>query len=309
MWRRQAICVLMFAGALCGNLRGERVGFKFTGALESGTTGSHALFGIDAPGKLPISGTFSYDTTTEGIETEPGIRTFPQFIQGGYNLDINNGAIRLSTSEYVVMVADDFQRFPEDVDLISVELLFPRPTAPILVNGVPWNGAPALLRVELSWPSSAFEGPDEPKLAPDRPLSPDPGVSAIVGNIPTPRTFKIDSISAIAPLAGDYNRDGNLDTNDFAEWRRAFGQAGEAFRYADGNADGVVDMADYVVFRKGLAVAATGTGVLTLPEPGGLAVAAGVVISLAVFWSFHRGSCVPYSGSRRRQWQRVEPSL
>jgi autotransporter-associated beta strand protein len=49
--------------------------------------------------------------------------------------------------------------------------------------------------------------------------------------------------------AGDYNGDGVVDTADYVVWRKAFGQLGAV---ADGNGDGRVDDADYMVWRGNL---------------------------------------------------------
>ena len=46
--------------------------------------------------------------------------------------------------------------------------------------------------------------------------------------------------------AGDFDRDGDTDANDYTAWRSAFGSATLA---ADGNQNGVVDAADYLVWR------------------------------------------------------------
>ena len=53
--------------------------------------------------------------------------------------------------------------------------------------------------------------------------------------------------------------------------RRAFGETDAEFHFADGNGDGSVDAADYVVWRKALE---SGSGLvaysMTVPEPSGL---------------------------------------
>ncbi|MCO6046183.1 metallophosphoesterase [Aeoliella sp. ICT_H6.2] len=56
----------------------------------------------------------------------------------------------------------------------------------------------------------------------------------------------------IAPvvLAGDYNRDGNIDFADYQQWKSQFDQSGSLT--ADGNGDGRVDLADYTVWRNNL---------------------------------------------------------
>lgn len=261
----------------------ERVGFRFEGALQGGSTGTYTLFGVTVPRNSPVTGTFSYDTAVQGIDTEPSVKTFHQDIQGGYNLDINNGAIQLSASDYVLTVANDFQRSPEFVDILSVDFdsrFNPTPT-PIFVNGVPWEGLTAFVKAELSWPSATFVNPDEPKLTADRPLTPGPGISAFVGSSPTPRPFSINSISAIAPLPGDFNHNGEVDNNDYSEWKSAYGETGEAFHFADGNSNGVVDAADYVVWRNAVGSNSAFEPLLSqVPEPCGLVLA---VVALIAF--------------------------
>jgi len=49
------------------------------------------------------------------------------------------------------------------------------------------------------------------------------------------------------PIVGDYNRDGDVNPEDYLVWKDAFGDVGGS--NADGNANGVVDAADYVVWR------------------------------------------------------------
>jgi hypothetical protein len=53
-------------------------------------------------------------------------------------------------------------------------------------------------------------------------------------------------------LAGDYDNTGTVDSQDYAVWRRTFGQSAEAYSLADGNGNGVVDAADYAVWRNNL---------------------------------------------------------
>jgi hypothetical protein len=48
-------------------------------------------------------------------------------------------------------------------------------------------------------------------------------------------------------VVGDYNRDGQVDTNDYSTWFDSFGSVTDLS--ADGNANGVVDAADYTVWQ------------------------------------------------------------
>jgi hypothetical protein len=60
-------------------------------------------------------------------------------------------------------------------------------------------------------------------------------------------TLGIDNVRlAAAPSPGDYNRDGEVDLDDYHTWRGSFGTTDSA---ADGNLSGTVDAADYVFWR------------------------------------------------------------
>ena len=92
-------------------------------------------------------------------------------------------------------------------------------------------------------------------------------------------------MSVVFDIDGDYNDDDKVDKLDFDLWKLAYGQAGTPFSLlADGNLDGVVDAADYTVWRNNLGLNlatigfanASGTAVLGLgqgsavPEPSAL---------------------------------------
>jgi serine/threonine protein kinase len=50
-------------------------------------------------------------------------------------------------------------------------------------------------------------------------------------------------------VPGDYNKDGSVSDTDYGIWRAAFGATGLGLS-ADGNGNGIVDAADYVLWRK-----------------------------------------------------------
>jgi autotransporter-associated beta strand protein len=81
--------------------------------------------------------------------------------------------------------------------------------------------------------------------------------------------------------AGDYNHDGVVDTADFVVWRKAFGQIGGTV--GDGNGDGRVDEADYFVWKSNVSLRspppAAGAGT-AVPEPSTALLAALVAISI-----------------------------
>ena len=70
-------------------------------------------------------------------------------------------------------------------------------------------------------------------------------------------------LSVISILSGDYNRDGIVDAADYTVWRDTFGQTVAAGTGADGDGNGMIDQADYDNW-----VLNFGTTVGTLPGAG-----------------------------------------
>jgi hypothetical protein len=89
-------------------------------------------------------------------------------------------------------------------------------------------------------------------------------------------------------LPGDYDRDLDVDANDLFEWRQSFGDlASPLGSGSDGNQNGIVDAADYTVWRDnlgaGTGAAASVATTAAAPEPGGLSlvVCGAAALSLA----------------------------
>lgn len=55
-------------------------------------------------------------------------------------------------------------------------------------------------------------------------------------------------IDSVAPMPGDYNRDGLVDRADYGVWRANYGNTVSPYSGADGNGNGIIDAADYVVW-------------------------------------------------------------
>jgi glucose/arabinose dehydrogenase len=66
-------------------------------------------------------------------------------------------------------------------------------------------------------------------------------------NGPTAAGARIFRVRYVNPLAGDYNIDGVVDQADYAVWKENYGS--NLFLAADGNRNGIVDTADYAVWR------------------------------------------------------------
>jgi hypothetical protein len=103
------------------------------------------------------------------------------------------------------------------------------------------------------------------------------------GNIDAVEWFLLQ----IAATPGDYNRDGDVDDDDFIVWLEKFGTNDPS---ADGNKNGVVDNGDYVVWRKFYGSSGAGGFTLTrieeasafVPEPSVAALLALAVGILAL---------------------------
>ena len=89
-------------------------------------------------------------------------------------------------------------------------------------------------------------------------------------------------VNAVAAINADYNSDGIVNTADYTIWRDSFGQTGVSLA-ADGNGDGVVSDADYTVWKNNfgaISVAGSGAGAsatAAVPEPG-----SGILLLVAI---------------------------
>jgi hypothetical protein len=68
--------------------------------------------------------------------------------------------------------------------------------------------------------------------------------------LPIRRVDLMATVSILGVLSGDYNRDGIVDAADYGVWREDFGRTTDLA--ADGNRNNSVDAADYVVWRNNL---------------------------------------------------------
>jgi hypothetical protein len=97
------------------------------------------------------------------------------------------------------------------------------------------------------------------------------------------------TLSITGLVSGDYNRNGIVDAADYTVWRNSLGQTGVSLA-ADGNGDNIVTRLDYDVWKMSfLEALAGGTGVggfiQFVPEPNGLLLS---LVSAAAFALFRR---------------------
>jgi hypothetical protein len=189
--------------------------------------------------------------------------------------------LHVAASKYTITVNNDFlpKDTPSPIDSLKVDLIPPPP--PIVANGTNISTATSTLTIPLNWDPQTFTGLDQPYLWANLP----PISFTTTGLVGTSLlgAFNVDTVTPISPNKGDYNIDGRIDMNDYAEWRDAFGFTDVLHSYADGNHDGVVDAKDYIVWRDALSKGATSGA--SIPEPS---FAFLVTIALLAISSFQR---------------------
>lgn len=107
-----------------------------------------------------------------------------------------------------------------------------------------------------------------------------------LGNIVARTNFTI-----FFPLEGDYNRDGIVNAADYAVWRDSLGATGAGLA-ADGNFDLAVNTADYNLWKENFGDEAPGSGGGTalVPEPTSLALGGGLFALLFINGRLRRES-------------------
>ena len=135
-------------------------------------------------------------------------------------------------------------------------------------DGVPACGVPAKSPVWIDYAGH------------DAPITPKPGlVLAVSSGTVIPGQMRaagaatiffdnIKLINILAPLTGDFDRNGVVDSADYVLWRQTLGTADSR---ADANFNGVVDAADYQLWRANFGSTSTSNGAsldfAQVPEP------------------------------------------
>jgi autotransporter-associated beta strand protein len=121
--------------------------------------------------------------------------------------------------------------------------------------------------------------------------------STILPSVPAPLTWQLQyGLTSVRLLlldeptipnpAGDYNHNGVVDAADYIVWRKAFGQTGGTV--GDGNSDGRVDQADYLIWAGNLGRRAPSPAhgaAASVPEPSAAALTALAAIAV---WTTRR---------------------
>jgi endonuclease I len=101
------------------------------------------------------------------------------------------------------------------------------------------------------------------------------------------------SLTGTVVLAGDFNRDGSVDSADYIVWKKSNGTSTANFAGADADGSGFVDGADLDWWQQNFGLVATpgGGGSSYVPEPAGVVIGVTAMIGLLV--------------ARRRDWRPV----
>ncbi len=101
----------------------------------------------------------------------------------------------------------------------------------------------------------------------------DTGTLTVAGATSDPNATTVTTlIRSDLEFRGDYNLDGIVDAADYVVWRNTTGTSVEPFTGADGNGDGLVNVLDYTVWKNFFGMTNPATGGLlspatTVPEP------------------------------------------
>ncbi len=85
-------------------------------------------------------------------------------------------------------------------------------------------------------------------------------------NVPAAQWLASFVATGILPLAGEYNRDGVVDAADYVLWRKNSGKNVLQYSGADGDGSGIVDLVDYNVWRAHLGAGSGVGAAVAVPE-------------------------------------------
>jgi hypothetical protein len=216
-----------------------------------------------------VSGTFSYDLSTEGQK-----QTYQHTTSADYNAPPGFRGVQVAIEnprtetqiEYVPLVSDSNEYWVEvwsydDTAAVEDE------------NGVGFYQFTA--RPNPAWPNSDYIAIEliRPGISTDfsLPLSYDLDnwnltyvllwAEFVIGGVEA----QIHTLTPVTP--GDFNLDGDVNAQDFDSWRSDYGVGG--YSDADANRDSRIDAADYVAWRNNFGVASVANSATSVPEPTG----------------------------------------
>jgi hypothetical protein len=202
-------------------------------------------FGLPPPSGA-LSGRFTYDPDTPANYTIEGedcdCLGYRQQRVLGFTATF--GDITVSADEYVVELFDDLpqqgNQIGDIVNIIYSSDLVPPPTAPLVVNGIPYYEG--TLWLTLRYEEGQF---NEPNLAELQGLESFVLALAFLSDAghksgPPSISAALETISLVPAPTADFDQDGQVDGADLLIWQHGIGESSPG----DANRDGVVDAAD-----------------------------------------------------------------
>jgi len=100
----------------------------------------------------------------------------------------------------------------------------------------------------------------------------------------TSQLYVNGTLKVVAPtINGDFDGNGIVDSNDLNGWKSGFGKTtGATKAQGDADGDGDVDGADFMIWQRGLGQPTASAATGAVPEPSGLLLALGGIVSLAM---------------------------
>ncbi len=246
--------------------------FIATGPNEPDVSFSGFVDPFDANVKETTDPPVAFVTSTGNIYSNSGVTLFEATLPGP-----NAGATGFDT-----FFVAQFNTLGSELDSLSVKLSYDggsqelSPDGSVETQRIPLPGGPQFGGADVTtifWWEITGDSPDEFLL--------DFGAG---GSSMSLAALVLDSYSVGASaIPGDYDGSGIVDSGDLVHWNNQFGAsvgsglsgAGDG---ADGNADGVVNGADYA-FLRNLWPAPAAVSAVTVPEPGGFAMAGMLMIA------------------------------
>lgn len=200
----------------------------------------------------PVMGAFVYDTLSPPthVAIECDCVGYRQQRLNGFFADF--GGLVVRADDYVVEVRNNVPfGLGGEADVITLSFasnLAPSLEFPLVVDSVPRSGG--LFSLSFAGPTSLFDSTALPS-------------TLHLGSFHTKLGFLSDTAGGFADvlfsassmarwdlLPGDYDLDNGVDVDDYQKWKATYGSSGDLM--ADGNRDGIVDAADYTIWRNAL---------------------------------------------------------
>lgn len=153
----------------------------------------------------------------------------------------------------------------------------PNLTSLTATQNLPWATTDPVWATGVSVATGTFSSGDAPHFAPSV-LFPMGSVLTSLGTLTSVGT--VDSSVAFTTLVttnliagvstGDYNADGVVDAADYTVWRDNFGATVTAGTLADGDGSGQIDNGDYAVWTSNFGLGSSSSSSIAVPEPTSL---------------------------------------